>query len=278
MNKITKSLLATALMAALPLSGAMACTINAWTGNPSATAPDAAGPAQGVARYSGICALSADAGEYVTDNYPAAEGTYRARFYVHTSAVTGAATIFQATADDNGGGAEVLRVVLNTGGTSLSFFQNGAQVGSNVTGLTAGKWYSVELFYKTGAGNSGAFSATVAGNHSFTGGVAQTAITATGTIGSARVGFISGTGPAMRFDAFESTRSADTAIGRLCKGDTSGDSALTIVDVTTIIQEAGGTGFLANGQPDASEDGAINVVDATTVIGWIGAGDDGCIR
>lgn len=264
MNKITKSLLATALMAALPLSGAMACTINAWTGNPSATAPDAAGPAQGVARYSGVCALSADAGEYVTDNYPGAEGTYRARFYVLTSAVTSAATIFRATADDNGGGAEVLRVDLGSGGTTLSFFQNGAQVGSNVTGLTAGKWYSVEMFYKTGT--PGSFSATVAGNVTYTGGVAPTGITASGTIGSARLGFISGTGPAMRFDAFESTRSADTAIGRLCRGDANGATPATInvLDRTAVNNEILGSSFAA-GQPDCNEDGSINVLDRTCI-------------
>ncbi len=259
MNKITKSLLATALMAALPLSGAMACTINAWTGNPSATAPDAAGPAQGVARYSGVCALSADAGEFVTDNFPGAEGTYRARFYVLTSAVTSTATIFRATADDNGGGAEVLRVDLGSSGTTLSFFQNGAQVGSNVTGLTAGKWYSVEVFYKTGAGGSGSFSATVAGNVTYTGGVSPTAITASGTIGSARLGFISGTGPAMRFDAFESTRSADTAIGRLCRGDTNASGTLTPADRGAVTSELAGT--LATGQPDCNEDGVITPAD-----------------
>jgi hypothetical protein len=275
MNKITKSLLATALMAALPLSGAMACTINAWTGNPSASAPDAAGPAQGVARYSGVCALAADAGEFVTDNYPVAEGTYRARFYVLTSAVTSTAKIFSATSEDNGGGSEVLRVDLGSGGTSLTFFQNGAQVGSPITGLTAGKWYSVELFYKTGAGN-GSFSATVAGNVSFTGNIPATTITASGTIGSARLGFLTGTGPAMRFDAFESTRSADTAIGRLCRGDANGATPATInvSDRTTVNNEILGTS-LGAGQPDCNEDGVINVSDRTCVNNLILAGT-GC--
>ena len=259
MNKITKSLLATTLMAALPLSGAMACTIGQWTGDPSATAPTAAGPAQSVARYSGICALSATTGQFVTDNYPGAEGTYRARFYVLTSAVSGTAVIFRATANDNGGGAEVLRVDLGSGGTSLSFYQNGAQVGSNVTGLTANKWYSVELFYKTGAGGSGSFSATVAGNQTFTGSIAPTPITASGTIGSAQLGFISGTGSAMRFDAFESTRSADTAIGRLCRGDTNASGTLTPADRGAITSELAGT--LATGQPDCNEDGIVSSSD-----------------
>lgn len=261
MNKITKSLLATALMVALPLTGAMACTITAWNGTPSATAPAAAGPGAGTARYSGACALSATTGQFVTDNFPGAEGIYRARFYVLTSAVTATSTIFRASTADNNGGSPVLRVDLGTGGTALSFFQNGAQVGSNITGLTAGRWYSVELMYKTGS--PGSFSATVAGNVSFTGSVPVTPITASNTVGSAQLGFISGTGTVMRFDAFESTRSADTAIGRLCRGDANGSVTLTPADRATVTSELAGT--LATGQPDCNEDGLITPADRACI-------------
>jgi len=277
MNKINKSLMAAMLLAALPLSNALACTIDAWTGSPSATAPTANGPqsAESNARYSGLCALSADAGQFVVDNFPGAEGVYRARFYVLTSAVTSAATIFKATASDNGQGATVVSIDLGAGGTSLSFNQNGTSAGT-ITGLTPGRWYSVEFLYKAyvDAANPGSFEASVAGNVSFTGSIPATPLSAgnTGTIGSAVLGFASGTGPALRFDAFESTRSADTPIGRLCRGDASGDSSLSIADRVAINNEILGNSVVT-GQPDCTEDGAVSIADRVCLSNRVLAAD-----
>ena len=286
MNKITKSLLATTLMAALPLSGAMACTIGAWSGA-SATAPVANSPTGSAVnvRYSGICALGAGPGQYVTDNTPGAEGIYRARFYVLTSAVTGgSATIFKATPSDDGVGSPVVQVDLGVGGTSINFLQNGAAAGT-ISGLTAGRWYGVELVYKTGTGGSGQFQGWVYGNN----GAPQTtnaqSITASATIASAQLGFISGAGPAMRFEAFESTRSADTRIPRLCKGDANNswaiaggsgapNTGLTVSDAVLIRNEAAVSSISnhAPGQPDVNESGSITVTDAVTVRNLVATG------
>ncbi|MEZ5544220.1 MAG: hypothetical protein R3F10_03345 [Lysobacteraceae bacterium] len=145
-----------------------------------------------------------------------------------------------------------------------------AQIGSTINGLTAGMWYSIELFYKTGAGGSGSFSATVAGNVDVHRQRCGTAHSGTGTIGSAQLGFISGAGSAMRFDAFESTRSADTAIGRLCRGDANGatPAVINVSDRTAVNNEILGLA-LAAGQPDCNEDGTVNVSDRTCVNGLI---------
>ncbi|HMN35836.1 MAG TPA: hypothetical protein PKE36_10625, partial [Chiayiivirga sp.] len=82
----TRTLLAAALLVALPTSGAMACTISNWNGTNTAAAANTGGPAEGIARYSGVCGLAVDSGKYVVDNTPGTEGTYRARFYVLTKA------------------------------------------------------------------------------------------------------------------------------------------------------------------------------------------------
>ena len=130
----TRTLLAAALLVALPTSGAMACTITNWNGTNTATAANTGGPAQSIARYSGVCALAVDSGKYVVDNTPGTEGTYRARFYVLTKATGGTATIFRAGASDNGG-SPVLEIDYT--GSAFNFRQNGTTVGSGVTGIQA---------------------------------------------------------------------------------------------------------------------------------------------
>ncbi|NLB13812.1 MAG: hypothetical protein GX826_07330, partial [Gammaproteobacteria bacterium] len=105
-----RTLLAAALLTALPMGSALACTVSAWTGAGTATTADnTGGPEDGIARYSGVCGLVVDSGDYVIDNTPGSEAVYRARFYVLTRATSGA-TIFRATANDDGGGAEVIKV------------------------------------------------------------------------------------------------------------------------------------------------------------------------
>lgn len=264
-----RTLLAAALLTALPMGSALACTVSAWTGNGTATTADnTGGPGDGVARYSGVCGLVVDSGDYVIDNTPGSEAVYRARFYVLTRATSGA-TIFRATASDDGAGAEVLAVDFD--GSAFNFTQNGSAVGV-VNGIVADRWYSIELFYKAGE----TFSAEVAGAASFTGSVAPvTTGIGAGTIGSAVLGVAAGAGTGFGFDAFESTRSETTPIGRLCKGDTNDDNTRSITDATAIIAEVLGNA-ISGGQPDANEDGSVSVVDATAIIGWVSAGDEGC--
>lgn len=257
----SRTLLAAALLVALPTSGAMACTITNWNGTGTAAAANTGGPAQSIARYSGLCALSVGTGKYVVDNSPGAEGTYRARFYVLTKAVGGAVTIFKATSADNGGGTAVVEVDYN--GSAFSFRQNGTTVGAGVSGIQPNKWYSIEVFYKANT----SFSASVwgAGGSTQVGSVSAASAGA-GTVGSAVLGVSSGTAAtALGFDAFESTRSESTAIGRLCRGDANGDNSINVFDTAAVTAERV-NGTLATGQPDCTEDGAINVFDTNCVV------------
>ena len=261
----SRTILAVALMAALPATSAMACTVSNWNGtNTATTAANAKGPADGVARYSGECALTVGSGKFVVDNSPGAEAVYRSRFYVLTRPVTGAVTIFKATASDNGAGAAAVEITFD--GTSFAFSQNGAAAGS-VTGIQADKWYSIETAYK--AGN--AFTASVwgAGGSTEVGSVSGTAGAA--TVGSAVMGISNGTAAtAFNFDAFESTRSEATAIGRLCRGDANGSSTITSADRASITAEINGA--YATGQPDCNEDGRVNSADRACITSLITIG------
>jgi hypothetical protein len=166
--------------------------------------------------------------------------------------------VFRATAADDNGGAEVLRVDYTAPGT-FSFYQNGVDMG-DLTGAAANKWYAIEIAYESGV----SFSATVDGNNGTYSEVLPEAAAAAGTIESHSVGLIAGAG-SVRVDAFESTRSADTAIGLLCRGDANGDGSINVVDASAVISERVGNS-LATGQPDTNEDGVINVVDASGII------------
>lgn len=269
MNFTSRKLLAAALLAAIPMGSALACTTGNWTdvanGGGDIDGTPTAGSPPTVARYSGECGLAADAGDLVTNNAPDGEGVYRARFYVYTG---GTGTVFRATADDNNAGAEVLRVEYSAG--TFSFFQNVAAAGTVTgAGVVADKWYSVELLYV--AGEADGFSATVAGNQTFTGSVAP-GVAGAGTIGSHSLGNIGGAGTVLG-DAFESTRSEDTEIGRLCRGDVNGAEpiAINVFDRTAVTNEIL-NGTLAAGQPDCNEDGAVNVFDRTCVTTFVLAG------
>lgn len=269
----SRTLLAAALLVALPTSGALACTVANWNGtNTATTAANAGGPADGIARYSGVCALSVDSGKYVTDNTPGAEGIYRARFYVLTANTGGTVTIFKAGSDDNAGGTSAIEVDFT--GSSFAFRQNGASAGS-VSGIQANKWYSIEMFYK--AGNTFTASVWGAGGTSEVGNVNVTSAVGSATVGSARMGAISGsTGTAkLGFDAFESTRSETTAIGRLCRGDVNGDNKRNILDITSIVSNINGV-TVVGGQPDASEDGVVSVLDVTTIVQWMNSSQGDC--
>lgn len=268
----SRTLLAAALLVALPTSGAMACTITNWNGTGTAAAANTGGPAQSIARYSGVCALSVDTGKYVVDNSPGTEGTYRARFYVLTKAVGGAVTIFKATSADNGGGTAVVEVDYT--GSAFNFRQNGTTVGAGVSGIQANKWYSIEVFYKAGA----SFSASVwgAGGSAEIGNVSAASAGA-GTVGSAVLGVSSGTAStALGFDAFESTRSESTAIGRLCRSDANADGTRNSADALVIRNEFL-NGVLGTGQPDCNEDGVINSGDGLCVRAIFLGGSGSCI-
>jgi hypothetical protein len=289
--KLTHRILAGAIVALLPLSGAMACTISAWSANTGtllADDPDTnAGtntPETGhVKRVSGACGLAPGTGvaSFVTDNSPA-DGVYRARFYVFTGISSGAPRVFEAFTADAGGGTSIFSVTYDSAGGDLDFTAAGTTMAS--IPVVANKWYSVEFFHNTGS----PLTATVMGNNSAVADSApltSTSVAAVaGTVQSVRLGNTNGVAlgftstPASNnnfgfaFDEFDSTRSATTAIGRLCRGDANGnanaalgDNDLSALDAGAIIAEALGTAVAA-GQPDANEDGRVTALDAGLVI------------
>ena len=259
MKAMTRNLLAGAVLAVLPMGGALACTTTAWNGG--ATTATAGDPSTGVARYSGECGLEVGAtGGHVTDNSPNAEANYRARFYVYTGTASGNPVIFEATASDGNAGTKLVQVTYDTTNNQFDFAANGAS--GSASGIQDNKWYSIEVYYQ----QSGPFSATVQGAASASPiPVTISGTSGAGTVGSARLGALTAATAAdtMKFDEFESTRSTTTAIGRLCRGDSNGDSQIGVADAIGVANEFIGT--LASGQPDCNEDGTVGVADAICV-------------
>lgn len=272
MKALTQSVLAAAMLLALPFAAAEACTNNAWNGNTGAatgTLPSGpalpAGDPNKIARYSGLCALAATAGQFVTDDTPNAEGVYQASLYVYTG--TGVGKFFSATADNGGAGAEHVGISFN--GSAFSF--SGPSGVATVPGVP-NRWYVINFTHQTGA----AFSASIRGNAATTA-TTVTGTSATGTIGSASLGFIgAGTGR-FTLDEFTSVRTAATPIAQKCRGNATGpaDTIISIQDRIAVNNEilglSTGTG-VAPGQPDINEDGLVSVQDRIQTNAIITAG------
>jgi hypothetical protein len=264
MKALTQSVLAAAMLMALPFAAAEACTKNAWLGNVSAAAGAlASGPelpngnVNKIPRYSGKCAVASTTGQFVTDNTPSAEATYRARGYIYTG--TGNGKFFSATASDDAAGAEIVGISFN--GSVFTF--TGPTGVATVPGV-ANRWYTFEFLHQSG----GAFTATVQGAGATTG-TTVTGTSATGTVGSAAFGFIGAGAGRYVIDEFESTRSATTAIGRKCRGNAvATDTVISVADRVAMNNEILGqtTGVgVASGQPDTNEDGLVSVADRVLV-------------
>ena len=98
MKMKTLALVAAAGFGLVGAPSVFACSIAAWnggaTGAPVAGRPTDASP---TSRYSGQCGLRSNAtAAFVTDTTPAAEVTFRARFYVYTGLTAGSALVYQA--------------------------------------------------------------------------------------------------------------------------------------------------------------------------------------
>lgn len=258
MRTIRKTACVIAMMVALPMGSALACTVTNWDDGPTtAQDTDTGTPLDGVARYSGECALSTDSKVVVKNN--AATSTYRARFYVLPGVETGTVTIFKAASGQDGNGAPVVTVAYDGPETAFNFEQNGTPVGSPVTGIAPGNWYGVEVFYQAGEH----FSAWVVGkgDDDELGNVDVSSNIGSGEVQSAALGIIDNTADqAFNFDAFESTKSKDQDIGWLCQGDSNNDNTIDVFDRGTINQELAQI-KIATGQPDCNEDGVIDVFD-----------------
>lgn len=266
MKALTQSVLAAAMLLALPFAAAEACQFNRWDGNQGAATGDnlfARGPenpaAERIPRYSGKCALSAGANRYVTDDLATAEGTYQARFYVLTPA-SGTATVFRATTGAGNSGNEVVAIDF----TGNSFVARGA-TNATISGIAAGKWYAVTVLHQ----NGGELRLSAVGN----GGVVSAPATATSralAVGSASLGHLGGTAERVVLDEFESTK-ATAPIANLLRGDGSGDNRCTSDDINVIVSEffflAGQASRSVSAyQPDCNEDGRINSDDINCVV------------
>lgn len=289
--QLSRKILAGALIALLPLGSALACTTSAWTtatGAPVADDPDTnagtnAPEAAAVKRYAGRCGLApaSAAPSFVTNDSPAAEGIYRARWYVFTGITTGAPKMFEAFTADAGGGTSIFSATYDRAAGNLTFTAAGTTVPS--IAVQPNKWYSVEVFHQAGQ----PLTVSVEGNNTAVVDAAPLTSTSAGavagTVGSAQLGNINGAAlgfaaaPAptnnsgYAVDEFDSTRSA-TPIGRLCRGDANNDAAnnvgdndLSALDAGAIVSEALNIAVAA-GQPDANEDGRVTALDAGLVI------------
>lgn len=277
------SLLSVALGAALALSSAaQACTLNAWTTNgavegaPVAGGPAAAAPNNTIRRYSGICGMRATgSGNNVRNDDPTNDQIFRARFYVYTSNTGATATVYNA-------GPDIVTVDL-IGNTGIRVTPAGGTAMNFTT--VANKWYSVEIAMNaTATATTGAdpipantVRARVAGNGSDTVTALTSAVTTASAITSAKLGCISGCTGNVDFDAYESTRSGETAIGRLCRGDANSDNTRSTADIIQIRNEflTNGT-TAASGTPDFNEDGTVSTADSLQVRNLFLAGQGAC--
>lgn len=280
------TILSAALGAAFMLSSAaQACTLDGWTaggigtitGSPVAGGPAEAAPNNTIRRYSGLCGMRATGtGNFVQNDSPAGDQIFRARFYVFTSNTGGAATVYQA---GNAGTPGVVSVASNAG-TQITVTPVGGTAMNFAT--TASRWYSVEIaMNSTATATTGddpiaanTVIARVAGNGSDTVAQQTSAVTTGSLVDFARLGCISNCTGNVEFEEYESTRSAGTAIGRLCRGDMNADNTRNVLDAISVFSNINGS--FSGGQPDVNEDGAVNVLDAIALFAIINSASPGC--
>lgn len=269
-------------------------TVAAVVGAPVADTPRASTP---TARYAGRCGLRAPtgAGNYVQDSSPAAEPTFRARFYAFLPSTGTTSTIFRAgnaTADSALTTFSDGRIRIQwNGSNTITAFGPGGTPSLTCSGLTAGRWYSIEVGYNSTGSALGTGSTQVpanslrlqVGNEALSPAVACNQVnsgvanTANNTIDYVQLGNLTGgSSGAITVDAYESRRT--TPIGRLCRGDANNDSTRNILDIVAIAGENNSTTVptLASGQADASEDGVVNILDVVAVAGIANSPSPAC--
>jgi hypothetical protein len=296
----TLALVAAGSIALLGGSNAFAqCNFNAWlpgNGNTggaaiqdglSITSPTGSGnlkpgsPREAtnpVARFSGRCGLRANGPtNYVQDGSPNETGTFRARFYVRATSVTGgSAVVYRAL---NSASSNVFSVSYDPAGSGSFVVSTGTGGGTSSFGpVTAGAWYSVEVNWATSPASS--LATTIRGNGANadlvgTGNPISNFGTISGgvSVDTVQLGFVAGPATAGQVfvDAYESRR--QNPIGRLCRGDadaagTAGAGVIQVNDAILIANEV--TSPVANpayaqGQPDCNQNGSVEVGDALCV-------------
>lgn len=260
-------------------NAASACAISAWSSATGLTVADTGEPAAGFSRYSGRCSLRVPSftagGRFVQDNTPNNETTYRSRVYYFTGDIGGGETdIIQAR---NTGGTNIIRVTHD--GAVLKFYTNTGGAAQSVT-VADNRYYAIEMAWAAGTvspATTGTFTASVTGAGGVLAGSANFSGLANSadSITDARLGLIASAGAPtvtapVYFDEFDSRRT--TAPGRLCRGDSNGNTSLTGGDAQAVINEVV-NGVIAVGQPDCSENGAVTGGDGQCIIGRVTNGD-----
>ncbi len=188
---------------------AQTCVVSNWLGGATALTDANAGTQNSVAsnnrRYAGPCGLRvpvAGAAAFVTDDTPAAEGTYIARFYAYLdNAGTDPVVIFEAD-DGTDPQAQVWYNFPAAGDMTLRAFDSSAATNDlTFTGVGPG-WKSVEFVWEAAAAADVAFS--VDGATDLTATINTSGI----TLANASLGNVNGAtgGTAIDFDAFDSRR------------------------------------------------------------------------
>ncbi len=271
---LSRKILVGALIASLPMGGALACTTAAWssvTGAPVANDP-APGDGIVVSRYSGSCGLRTAAGgsSFVVSDHPVAatDTTYRARFYVLTTP-TADATVFQAYSDA-GATTPVITVQYQPGAGAFAVTIPGSTVAS-VTGIEANRWYGVEVLRQVGAparvlvqggGGLGFDPVDARNEQNITKIVADVAGVGNATgagVETARLGAIGATTGSVGVEEFDSSRGT-SLIGFLLRGDANSSGARDTGDIIAIAREAL-IPLSFTGQPDCNESGGVETGD-----------------
>ena len=257
---------------------AQTCTIANWDSATGLAVGDTGLPGSNNRRYAGPCGLRVDLDgtpRYLTDNSPATETTYIARFYTFlNNAGTDPVILFADDADN----VQVWYNVPNAGDISLQVFDSADQA-HLASFLNVGPgWHSIEFEWESAASANIGFSVNGADDQTLS-------IDTSGiSLSSVKLGNIDGaTGGTVDFDDFDSRRISRP--GRLCRGLTDPDRApagdgwqrLQSVDRQNIFVEiATGGNIPAGGQPDFNEDGSVGSADRQGIFVAIATGQNSC--
>lgn len=234
---------------------AQTCTIDNWDDATNLANANAGTQGSSNRRYGGPCGLRVamdGTARYLTDNSPATESAYIARFYAFLDNAGSDPVVLFADGDDN---LEVWYNFPNAGDISLNVVDNAAS--DNILtfpGVGSG-WHSIEFAWESAAAANIAFSVNGAAD------AVATVNTSGITLSSARLGNVNNAaGTSIDFDDFDSRRISRP--GRLLVSDANDDGVVDIFDAPVLRDELSGAAF-APGQPDCDENGVVDIFDAT---------------
>lgn len=242
---------------------AQTCTVANWAGGATGLSDADAGTQDNDGgtnrRYGGPCGLQVDvdgSARFVTDDSPANETTYIARFYTFLDNAGGDAILLFA-ADD--GTDDQIQVWYNdpaAGDLTLRVFDQGGTPNDLTQGSVGAGWHSVELVWEQAASADVRFSVDGAAD------LTATPDTTGIAIANAHLGNVDGSatgGGTVDFDDFDSRRIERP--GRLLVADANADGSLDIFDALSLRDELAEVSFAA-GQPDCDENGTVDIFDA----------------